>query len=143
MKLKSLENPYLIRSDPYEDYKPIQDPIWFYGRKKIIDRLADIVSQGQHVGIFGLRKIGRTSLLQQIKNRLTESPIISISCQEMDTCATLYFREILAQLKSWLSGLKIKDISNISNRSNFRDQFLYLLGANRLFQKKLLNEQRT
>jgi hypothetical protein len=61
-RLRQLEEPYLIRADPYAEFKPIADPTWFYGRHELLERLPALLAQGQHVAIFGVRKVGKTSL---------------------------------------------------------------------------------
>jgi hypothetical protein len=77
-RLKELEEPYLTRIDPYAESKPINDPNWFYGRDEFLDRLPAVLAQGQHVGIFGLRKVGKTSLLNQLRQRFLTTPTIFI-----------------------------------------------------------------
>ena len=69
--LRDLEEPYLVRTDPYAESKPVLDPQWFYGRGELLQRLPAVLAQGQHVGLFGLRKVGKTSLINQFANALS------------------------------------------------------------------------
>ena len=79
-ELKELEEPYITRIDPYAEFNPIRDPIWFYGREGMLQRLPAVLAQGQHVGLFGLRKVGKTSLTNQLQQRFVTTPTVFIDC---------------------------------------------------------------
>ena len=51
--LDELEEPYIARSDPYSESKPIRDPTWFFGRDALLDDLPAALAQGQHVCLLG------------------------------------------------------------------------------------------
>ena len=128
-RLKELEEPYLTRIDPYFESKPVQDPTWFYGRESLVQRLPAVLAQGQHVGIFGLRKVGKTSLTNQLYQHFVNTPTVIIDCQELPAQAEIYFEEILKQLYEQLKALNIKNLPAIAlNNSgkNFRRHFLDL-----------------
>jgi hypothetical protein len=117
------------RPDPYADFKPIHDPDWFYGRDKLMSRLPGILSEGQHVGVFGLRKVGKTSLIKQIQQRFLKTPNIFIDCQGFSPKSVVYFNEILSQLRNYLKINKIIDIihdETVYDSDDFRNQFLEL-----------------
>lgn len=127
--LKELEERYLVRTDPYAESKPIDDPIWFYGRKGLLDRLPPVLIQGQHVGIFGVRKVGKTSLVKQITQRSVSIPNVEIDCQAIAPNASAYFDEILQQLHLELKSLNIKGLPTLhkpEDSEDFRRQFLAL-----------------
>jgi hypothetical protein len=127
--LKELEEPYLTRIDPYAESKPIHDPTWFYGRDELLQRLPAVLSQGQHIGIFGLRKVGKTSLMLQLRQRFLASCTVYIDCQAFSTQATVYFEEILRQLHAELRVHGVKALPPLPPRTdgeNFRQQFLAL-----------------
>jgi hypothetical protein len=127
--LKELEEPYLTRIDPYDESKPIHDPTWFYGRDAFLNRLPGILAQGQHVGIFGLRKVGKTSLTNQLRQRFLTIPTVFIDCQAFSAQATVYFDEILTQLRAELHSQRIKGLPESAifpNEDGFRQQFVAL-----------------
>jgi len=119
--LKELEEPYVTRTDPYLESKPITDPTWFFGRQEQLNRLTSILAQGQHGGIFGLRKIGKTSLINQIQRRFADTPTALVDCQAFGASATEYLREISIQLRDDLSGLGVRGIPPLLGESNDTD----------------------
>ncbi len=81
--IKTKFRKYLFDTDIFLTSKPIQDDIFFFGRR---DYLQDIVSKcknSTHSGIFGLRRSGKTSMLHGVKNQLRQQgyPIVFISCE--------------------------------------------------------------
>ncbi|NJL59623.1 MAG: ATP-binding protein [Desulfobacteraceae bacterium] len=110
--LKELEEPFITRKDPYAESKPIGDPTWFYGRDKMMSRIPAVLAQGQHIGVFGLRKVGKTSLLKQIRQRFVEVPTAYIDCQGYSYSAMAYFETILRQIHTELKMRKIGRLSD-------------------------------
>jgi hypothetical protein len=53
--------------DHFNVTKPIRDPSGFYGRQAEIDLIANDLGRAISVGVFGLRKAGKTSLLNAIE----------------------------------------------------------------------------
>ena len=98
---------YVTRQDPYFESVPVRDPTLFFGRSAQLQTISRLLSQGQHVGVFGLRKTGKTSLAHQLRLRFREVPVVSISCQELD-------RHSAAQLLSRIAE---------ELRSDLRDRF--------------------
>ena len=82
--VNSARERYVTRRDPYNESIPIRDPNLFFGRTAQLQTIPALLSQGQHVGIFGLRKTGKTSLAHLIQLRFRDVPVASISCQEFD-----------------------------------------------------------
>jgi len=79
--------------DVFDISTPIRDPIWFFGRERIIDEISEYVYSLQFVGIFGLRKMGKTSLLHQLMNRMRENIIAYIDLQSVSmNVASLFSR---------------------------------------------------
>lgn len=120
--LKELEDPFLTRIDPYNESKPVNDATWFYGRDELMDRLPPVLAQGQHVGVFGLRKVGKTSLLKQIQQRFVSSATVAIDCQAFPSSADSFFTEILSQITQELRARQIKGIPSLTE-SNGEDSF--------------------
>ncbi|GHG48629.1 ATP-binding protein [Streptomyces griseocarneus] len=53
----------MVTHDHYDLTTPITEPVAFYGRRAEVAKLDFALDRGQHVGVFGLRKAGKTSLL--------------------------------------------------------------------------------
>lgn len=105
------EELYLARTDPYAESKPVFDPLWFYGRSELLQSLPGVLAQGQYVGIFGLRKVGKTSLINQLRQRFNSIPTVFIDCQAWPAKAESYFVEILQQLHKGLSAQGVKKLA--------------------------------
>lgn len=57
----------LVTVDHFNVTVPIADPTAFFGREHDIEEARKCLGAGQHLGIFGLRKAGKSSLLNQIQ----------------------------------------------------------------------------
>lgn len=69
--------------DLFDLDSPIKSESFFFGRSKIVHEFYEKYSNSENSALFGLRKIGKTSVLYAVK-RLFESkelPIIYIDCQ--------------------------------------------------------------
>lgn len=53
--------------DHFDVTNPVRDPAGFYGRSDELELLHHALDRGQSVGVFGLRKTGKTSLLNSIE----------------------------------------------------------------------------
>ncbi len=88
----SLENRNL-----YDQDDPIEDPFNVFGRHEILTRLLDAVSHLQHIGIFGLRKIGKTSFIWQFREYLAHHIVAYIDLQHLPADCTDIYRIILEE----------------------------------------------
>lgn len=62
----------------------------FFGRKELLNYIVTHLRTGQaHVGLFGLRKMGKTSVLFQIKNSLCHSPRTLVSHIDLQTISAV------------------------------------------------------
>jgi translation initiation factor 2B subunit (eIF-2B alpha/beta/delta family)/ribosomal protein L12E/L44/L45/RPP1/RPP2 len=128
-ELKEIKDPFTTRSDPYFETNPIKDDTWFYGRRMFMERIPADLAQGQHMGLFGLRKVGKTSLIHQIRDRFIKTPTVYIDCQAMSLEAKDYFGEILSQLGKSLQLNGIRTFSKVQlpvHGEIFREHFLRL-----------------
>ncbi|MBN1983163.1 MAG: hypothetical protein JW795_16635, partial [Chitinivibrionales bacterium] len=132
--LQDLRDRYASHRDPYSTSKtPIYDPNLFFGRAKIIRNILSLLMQGQHVGIFGSRKIGKTSLIRYIKHKLCTIPTVFIDCQELKPAPEHYFSEIINQLNNQLVTRNVRksliNTNKLYNPGSFRDDFLNLYSS--------------
>ncbi|KST66441.1 HEAT repeat domain-containing protein [Mastigocoleus testarum] len=72
---------YLQHADFFDDRNAITDTLSFFGRTEILQRLGEELLRHQALGLFGLRKSGKTSVLIQLGFMLREYPIIHIDLQ--------------------------------------------------------------
>ncbi|WP_334756963.1 hypothetical protein [Nostoc sp.] len=72
---------YLQRADFFDDKNAISDTLSFFGRTELLQRLGEELLRYQGVGLFGLRKSGKTSVLLQLGFMLREYPIVHIDLQ--------------------------------------------------------------
>lgn len=70
--------------DLFSFESPLQNDTYFYGRTDIVQFFYDKYKSGENCGLFGLRKIGKTSVMFALKRYLilrNEMPVF-IDCQE-------------------------------------------------------------
>ncbi|MCP4534701.1 MAG: ATP-binding protein, partial [Delftia sp.] len=61
---------------------PVSGDLSFFGRESLLQDVIDLLDAGQPVGLFGLRKVGKTSLIQRLQGRLAERrPIAFVDTQ--------------------------------------------------------------
>ena len=92
------------RYDPYDLRDPVAGSFSFFGREPIINDLLRGVSEGRPVGLFGLRKLGKSSLLKALSNRAT-FPVASVNLQ---TAGDDSFEDLFARItKLWKESLRV------------------------------------
>ena len=81
---KTLSESLWLR-DVFDDPEPVTDPAEFFGREKAVQHVVTKVYLGQLVAVFGLRKIGKTSLLRRTRDLLS-SDVASLSVTALVQC---------------------------------------------------------
>jgi cold shock CspA family protein len=66
--VRTVLDQWLFRRDLYHDNFPVSGS-HFFGRERQLKALFTAVNEGRHVGIFGLRKVGKTSFLWRVRDR--------------------------------------------------------------------------
>lgn len=56
--------------DRFDDSEPVRTPGEFYGREAVVNDIIRRLMNGQPVGLMGLRKIGKSSVLRRVEDRL-------------------------------------------------------------------------
>lgn len=72
---------YLGYSDAYAPTHPVSDILSFFGRRQVTERIESAIIDGGNVGLFGLRKMGKTSLLHYIRDQM-QYPVAVLSMQD-------------------------------------------------------------
>ncbi|OKH30225.1 hypothetical protein NIES2119_31320 [[Phormidium ambiguum] IAM M-71] len=92
---------YLPGADLFDDRNAIGDTLSFFGRAELLHRLEQELVRQQGIGLFGLRKSGKTSILLQLGFALRRHPVVHLDLQpyggKLRYGAEL-FNEILRQL---------------------------------------------
>jgi hypothetical protein len=86
--------------DPYAESKPVTGVFSFFGREAQITQLLRNLENGTSFGIFGLRKMGKTSLLKTLRDR-APYPVTLVSAQPSLTA--LYQRSF----EYWAQWIKV------------------------------------
>ena len=95
--LRQVLDRWLYRRDLFAQNFPVTGRR-FFGRDRPLAELRDAISSGTAAGIFGLRKVGKTSLLKEIQRRSSDTgdiviymDLLSVPADVTDTC-WLYWR---------------------------------------------------
>jgi len=93
-------NKYVQHTDFFNDKNAISDTLTFFGRMELLQRLKEELSRFQGVGLFGLRKSGKTSVLYQLGFLLRKHPVVTIDLQAYSGSyyGSDLFNEIIKQL---------------------------------------------
>ena len=62
----------LYTRDLYDVEDPIDDDLFFFGRRKLVFNIIDTIKCGSNIGLFGLRKMGKTSVIFKIRRLVTD-----------------------------------------------------------------------
>ncbi|MBD2014388.1 ATP-binding protein [Microcoleus sp. FACHB-53] len=114
---------YLPGADLFDDRNAIGDTLCFFGRGNLMHSLEEDLRRIQGIGLFGLRKSGKTSLLLQLGFAMRQHPVVHIDLQryggKLHYGAEL-FNQILEELSKLLK--KRTPSSVISFESFERDR---------------------
>lgn len=94
---------YLPGADLFDDRNAIGDTLSFFGRAELLHRLEEELLRKQGVGLFGLRKSGKTSILLQLGFSLRQHPVVHLDLQPYGgkpRYGAELFNEILRQLSA-------------------------------------------
>lgn len=117
---------------------PITNNAYFFGRKKIVQDLFSNYRNGEQSGLFGLRKIGKTSVLYALDRMIETSKgaAIYIDCQS-PSVHQLNWNELLYQILCRLKE-KYKLVTDIPEESMFTEKRAANLFSNSI--KSMSNE---
>lgn len=115
---EEIDNPY----KPYAGGTTVADPKMFFGRASLLEQVLRDLSQGppgQGLAIYGQKRSGKTSLVEQIRARGDRPPsiVLSISLGILDTdnLTSSFARAVLEQARvALLSKLDGADYASVS-----------------------------
>lgn len=93
LSLRSVFDQWLARRDLFDFRSPVKGRR-FFGRSQELLNLIGYIEDGHYVGVYGLRKVGKTSLLWQIKEKRTNDLVVHIDLQHIPIkdCNYLYWQ---------------------------------------------------
>lgn len=85
--------------DLFSFLSPLKKDLYFFGRSELIQQLTNRHRSGEHTGLFGLRKSGKTSIVYAIERHLVQikENVISIDC-ESPSIHKLRWNELLLKV---------------------------------------------
>jgi hypothetical protein len=111
--LASYADRYLPGANLYDDRNAISDAMTFFGRTAVLNRLQADLTNLQGVGLFGLRKSGKTSAILQLDLAFRGYPVVRVDLQchgEKTRFGRDLFQEILNKLTARTkSSIEIPD----------------------------------
>ncbi|MEQ4510455.1 MAG: AAA-like domain-containing protein [Dickeya sp.] len=114
-ELEKIHDPFFFRNrfrkyfytrDLFAFEAPLKKDIYFFGRTDLIQELTNRLKSGENSGLFGLRKTGKTSLINGIERNLIKESIktVIIDCQETSFNQRRWFEAL------YYLCLKAKDV---------------------------------
>ena len=102
---------YFFDRDLFSFSAPIQKDLYFFGRRDYVQSLVNRSLSGEHSGVFGLRRSGKTSVLFAIKRALMRNNIdcIFFDCQKIHQ---LRWFELLYEIARQLYAYYRKEINH-------------------------------
>jgi len=126
--------PRLYSRDLYDHKPPVTRSNDFFGRNKILDSLRREVRSGQsHIGIFGLRKIGKTSLVNRLGSALRADGVSTVAHIDLQRVVAI---NPSAPYVLWHIGEALFD----DNRRLQKSPDLRLFGRHELFSEVVAPE---
>ena len=118
---------FLGQRDVYDTTFPVSGRR-FFGRERLLIQLTEAIQQGQFIGIYGLRKIGKTSLVYQLRDeKLRHDAVAYVDLQASAAlatrnCSPLYW-ELERDLYLRLSGSnhQLADLLRLGRKGRFSD----------------------
>lgn len=101
--LNDVINTYLGRADLYAAPNPVSDVLSFFGRERVIDLVNSALEKDSHIGLFGIRKIGKTSLVKYLASQ-APYPVAWLSLQESFTPDQVFYLAI----REWKQALRLR-----------------------------------
>ncbi|MCC6190317.1 MAG: tetratricopeptide repeat protein [Anaerolineales bacterium] len=102
-KLREHLQRFIGRRNHYDVRNPVVDRLNFFGREPRANELAEVLEQGRPLGLFGLRKMGKSSFMRHLRDRAT-FPVAYVDLQAGEELTALYNRI----LGSWQRSLRVR-----------------------------------
>ncbi len=134
-----------VQDDPFEYKGIVREPTEFFGRQAEIEDLSSKLSRGQQIGLYGIHKIGKSSLIEQLRRSLhvshPEFTIIQIELDGQGSRPGDFYHRVLERLPGLRDIPAPQAISSEGyrrvlsdyhkSRSKERDEYPFLLPDSR------------
>jgi hypothetical protein len=90
--LRKVLTEQLFRRDKFALESPLRTDTTFFGRNELVSELVDRFRSGQNSGLFGLRRIGKTSILYALGRRVQSGDIAGSAYLDVSTPAVYHLR---------------------------------------------------
>nr|WP_230416267.1 TIR-like protein FxsC [Micromonospora tarapacensis] len=82
--LDELERRYGTRDNLFDTKNALTDERFLFGRDVLLNTIGSAIKRDEHVLITGLRKVGKTSLLNILRQHLVDQPVCMVDLQRFD-----------------------------------------------------------
>lgn len=105
----------LYTRDLFAMESPLRSDEYFYGRSMIVQKLYSKYSVGEHCGLFGLRKIGKTSVLYALERLIIQrgGKSVFIDCQNTSVHRYRWFELLQNIVTSFLDKYQLRSFFNL------------------------------
>lgn len=114
---------FLFSRDLFDFQQPITSDLYFFGRSKLIQELRHSLENGENIGLFGLRKTGKTSVLLKLQRLLENNHTTIYKYIDLQDPSLYSMRwwELLDHVRLQIGGDQIKNISASTASKTFKD----------------------
>ena len=128
---------YFYTRDLFAFEAPLKKDIYFFGRNDLIQEIVNRLKSGENSGLFGLRKTGKTSLINGIERNLAKEDIKSviIDCQDTSFNQRRWFEAlyyVCTQIGKYLNvNIQIEDEKSYTEKdaSKLTEEYLLKIKA--------------
>ena len=103
--LDTLEKLYYGRDNLFDTKNALIDDRFFFGRDAILTTIGRAIKRDEHILISGIRKVGKTSVLNILRQHLTDHPVCMVDLERFDrNCEEWpleFFRLIIEAVDRW------------------------------------------
>ncbi|WP_433045312.1 TIR-like protein FxsC [Dactylosporangium sp. CS-033363] len=82
--LNELERTYGSRDNLFDTKNALTDERFLFGRDALLNTIGSALKRDEHVLVTGLRKVGKTSLLNVLRQHLVDQPVCTVDLQRFD-----------------------------------------------------------
>lgn len=99
---------------------PLKKDLYFFGRSELLQEIINKHRSGEHTGLFGLRKSGKTSIIYAIERHLNTygGVFVSIDCESPSVHKLRWFELLEKLVKEYKIAIKSKYKINSQERYN-------------------------
>ncbi|MEU8817165.1 NB-ARC domain-containing protein [Actinoplanes sp. NPDC048796] len=103
--LKELNRTRGPQNTLFESRNAIEDERWLFGRDAMLNTIGSALRQDEQILLTGLRKVGKTSLLNILRQRLADRPVCKVDLQMFDRRREEWplelFRQMVTAYDNW------------------------------------------